>query len=157
MQNSTSIRVMRNAIHIDGINELQRALDKLPKELQDKAEKAAVRGGAFLISKSAKSKVSSVTGTLKKAIGISVRKVKGRVTGRVRAKSKEVTVTINGQTRVINPAKYASRVEYGTSRTAARPFIRTAIESTKGAVVSAMAQAYNKNLNKVITKIRSKK
>lgn len=148
---------MRSAIHLDGIRELQRALDKLPRELQDKAEKAAVRGGAFLISKSAKSKVSSLTGTLKKAIGITVRKVKGRVTGRVRAKSKKVSVTVNGQTRIVNPAKYASLVEYGTSRTAARPFIRTAIEATKGSVVSAMAESYNKNLGKAVARIRSRK
>lgn len=148
---------MSGALRIDGIKELERALMKLPKELRDKSEKAALRGGAFLISKAAKSKVPVGRGFLKKAIGITVRKSKGNLTGRVRAKSKKTTITVNGKPKVINPAKYASLVEYGTSRTAARPFIRPAVEQSKDEVVSSMAEAFNKNLSKVVAKIRSRK
>ena len=148
---------MRGAINIDGIQELQRALGKLPKELVNKAEKAALRGGAFLISKAAKAKAPVASGHLKKSIGINVRTVKGKTTARIGAKSDRKTVTRYGKQVISNPANYAHLIEYGTSSRAARPFIRPAIESSKDEVLGAMTKSFNANLGKVVSKIRSRK
>jgi HK97 gp10 family phage protein len=148
---------MNTTIKIEGIAELKRALGKLPKSLQAAGEKSALRGGAFLISKAAKSRAPVASGHLKKAIGISVKTVKGRTTARIGAKSDRKTVIRYGKEAISNPANYSHLVEYGNATTPARPFIRPAVESTKGAVINAMAAGFNRHLGKVINKIRSRK
>jgi len=148
---------MRGGIKIDGIEELQRALGKLPKELINKAEKAAVRGGAFLISRAAKAKAPVASGHLKKAIGISVKTIKGKTTARIGAKSDRKTVTRYGKQVISNPANYAHLVEYGSANQPAKPFIRPAVETTKDEVLGAMTKSFNTHLGKVVSKIRSSK
>jgi HK97 gp10 family phage protein len=68
-------------------------------------------------------------------------------------------VTRKGRTKPekANPVKYANLVEYGTSRSPAKPFIRPAIESSQGAIIEGMANGYAKGMDKVIKKIRSRK
>lgn len=157
MPSGTSVGIMRGGIKIDGIKELERALGKLPKELINKAEKAALRGGAFLISKAAKAKAPVASGHLKKNIGISVKTVKGRTTARIGAKSDRQTVTRYGKQVISNPANYSHLVEYGSANQAARPFIRPAVETTKDEVLGAMSKSFNKHMGKVVRKIRSPK
>jgi len=157
MPSGAIIGIMRGGIKIDGIKELERALGKLPKELINKAEKAALRGGAFLISKAAKAKAPVASGHLKKSIGINVKTVKGRTTARIGAKSDRKTIIRYGKEVVSNPANYAHLVEYGSARSTARPFIRPAVETTKDEVLGAMTKSFNNHLGKVVQKIRSPK
>ena len=145
-------------VKLTGMRELARAIDKLPKELQRRAESSAIRGGCKPILKAAKGNVAKDTGLLKKSLGNTVRTVRGKTTGRVGPRRGfKKTVTRNGKSVVSDPTKYAHLVEYGTSHSAAKPFIRPAIESTEGQVVAEMASAYNKNLDRVVAKIRSRK
>ena len=59
--------------------------------------------------------------------------------------------------RFKDPVKYSHLVEYGTSRSAATPFIRPAIEATKSEVVDAMAQGLERHLTKVCARLASGK
>jgi len=94
-------------------------------------------------------------------LGLMVKKTrKGQLTARVGARSGFTQmVTRKGRTKPekANPVKYANLVEYGTSRSPAKPFIRPAIESSQGAIIEGMANGYAKGMDKVIKKIRSRK
>ena len=93
-----------------------------------------------------------------KSIGTTVRKTrKGQTTARVGARTGfKTTVTRNGKPVIADPVKYAHLVEYGTTHSAAKPFIRPAIESTQDQVMGAMATGYDKHLTKVVARIRRK-
>jgi len=69
---------MSNVVKITGIREIQKALEKLPKELQRTTEMVALRAGAKPILNAARTnaKSSEVTGQLIKSLGINVRKGK---------------------------------------------------------------------------------
>jgi len=54
-----------------------------------------------------------------------------------------------------DPRYYAHLVEYGTSKIAARPFIRPAVESSEDAIMAGLQNGYEKGMAKVIKKIRS--
>ena len=150
---------MTGAMKITGARELQRALARLPEELSKSVERTVLREGAKPIHSSAKSRVAVSSGLLKKSLGITVKKTrKGQLTARVGARSGfKKTVTRNGKTVNADPAKYSHLVEYGTSHSPAKPFIRPAIDSASGQVMEAMAKGYDKGLDRVVRKIRSKK
>ena len=159
---------------ITGTRELQRALSRLPDELQRGAESAALRGGAKPITTAAKAKAPVGTGVhaglLKKSIGANVKKVKGVTTARVgarkgwRVKVGEKTTTSGflikkTKTKAVykDPSKYSHLVEFGTSHSAAQPFIRPAVESTTSQVVGGMAQGYEKYLGRAVARIKSRR
>jgi len=52
--------------------------------------------------------------------------------------------------------KYAHLVEYGTSKMAARPFIRNAIASSETQIMHEMAKGYEKGLDRAVRKLRKK-
>jgi len=143
---------------IEGVKEMNRAINRLAPELQKSAEVAVLRAGAKPILKKAKQNVTvGDSGLLKKSLGIGVRKVKGRTTARIGPRTGFAkVVTRNGKEVRSDPNKYSHLVEFGTSHSAAKPFIRPAEESAKGEVIDAMAQGYNKHLIRVANRIRSK-
>jgi len=146
---------------MDGFKQLEKSLSKLPKALADGVERTALRQGAKPIEKKAKASVAVSSGLLKQSIGISVKKSrgganKGNLSARVGART--------GFTKIIgikdsvpikqNPVKYAHLVEYGTSRTAAKPFIRPAAESSHGEIMDGLAKGYEKGMARTVKKIR---
>jgi HK97 gp10 family phage protein len=159
------------SIRIEGIQGLAMALERLPAELQRAAESAVLRSGAKPIHKAAKSNASRSkdSGLLMKSIGITVKKTRtGQLTSRVgvrsgfKGRSLGFKISKRGKNkgkmteRFQNPVNYAHLVEYGTSHSAAKPFIRPAIESTQDQVMGAMAAGYEKHLTKVVARIRRK-
>ena len=145
-----------------GIPDLVRNLQTLPDKLQKSAEKAVLRAGAVPIRKAAKRNAakSKDTGLLQKSIGLSVKKVKGATSARVGPRSMRQTVTrTNKKTgrryqEIADPNKYSHLVEYGTSHSAAKPFIRPAINQTQDEILSAMATGLDKHLTRQVSKLR---
>jgi HK97 gp10 family phage protein len=158
MQSSPIINDMSGTISVTGIGSLQRALNRLPDELQKGGESAALRGGAKPITKAARAKAPQDSGQLRKSIGYNVKTIKGKRTARVGArKGWKAEVTRNGRTVTADPSKYIHLVELGTSHSAAQPFIRPAVESTRGEVINAMADGLDKYIGRAIKRIRSKR
>jgi HK97 gp10 family phage protein len=155
---------------ITGTKEIQQALNRLPIELQRSAETAVLRAGAKPINKLARAKAPKQSGLLKKSIGINVKKVRGVTSARVGARKgwrvevgeKEITVgkIIRKRKKVKvykDPTKYSHLVEYGTSHSAAKPFIRPAVEQSGNQVIDAMAEGYDKYLGRVVNRIKSRR
>ena len=145
-----------------GIPDLVRNLQTLPDKLQKSAEKAVLRAGAVPIRKAAKRNAakSKDTGLLMKSIGLSVKKVKGTTSARVGPRSMRQTVTrTNKKTgrkyqEIADPNKYSHLVEYGTAHSAAKPFIRPAVDQTQDEILSAMATGLDKHLTRQVAKLK---
>jgi len=163
-----------SAIKLHGMEGVRASLRKLPSELMKAAEKQVLRDGAKPVLRAAKARVpvgkDEDKGLLKKSLGITVKKLRnGVTTSRIgprsgfKGKSLGFKISKRGKTkgqlteRFANPVNYAHLVEYGTSHSAAQPFIRPAIESSKGEVVDAMAKGLEKHLTKVCAKLASGK
>lgn len=145
---------------MDGFDQLEKSLSKIPKELRDGVERTALRAGAKPIEKRAKAGVPVASGLLQKSIGVAVKKNKsgsnaGNLSARVGARTgfKEVQM-VNGQPVEKDPVKYAGIVEYGTATMPARPFIRTAVESSRGEVMSGLAKGYESGMKRIVRKIK---
>ena len=158
--------------NFSGFREIEAALLRLPKELAETVEKDVLRQGMVPVRKAAKKHLmkSKKTGLLTKSLGLNVRRVrkKGQTTNRYTARvgprggfRKQVGVHLSGKKagkpKFQDPTKYAHLVEYGTSHSAAKPFIRPAVDECQGQIAEAMAKGYEKGLDKVVRKIRSRK
>lgn len=165
---------MKIQVSKTSIKNLARAIDELPKELRRSSESSVLRAGAKPISKAAKSKAPNGkgehAGLLKKAIGINVKKVGGVMSARIGPRA---SVKVSLGTKIARktkgkrvkgqpyqaykiPNKYSHLVEFGTSHSAARPFIRPAIDAASGEVVDAMAAGLNKHLDRTVARLRRK-
>lgn len=155
---------MKIQVSKTSIRNVRSALDALPKELLRSSENAVLRAGAKPIEKAAKSKAPVRDGTLKKSIGTNVKKVNGissaRVGPRKGFKGKSLGYRRNKKgvmtERFADPNKYSHLVEFGTSHSAARPFIRPAIDAASGEVVDAMAAGLDKHLDRTVARLRRK-
>ncbi len=155
-------------LKLTGFKELENALLKLPSELSKVAEANALRYGMIPVRKTAQAITRSIsdTGLLARSIGLTVRRVRkkgnaiNRYTARVGARSGfRVTVGTNkktGRPIVKDPTKYAHLVEYGTSHSAAKPFIRPALEANESAIIEGMERGYEIGLAKAVAKLRKK-
>jgi HK97 gp10 family phage protein len=106
---------------------------------------------------------SKDTGLLEKSIGLSVKKVGGQKSARIgprKGMRKEVTRTDQrtGKTykEIADPNNYSHLVEYGTAHSAAKPFIRPAIDESQGEVITAMAAGLDKHLTRVAARLAKK-
>ena len=146
------------SIKMTGMRELNRAFKRLPGELKKGGEKAVLRAGAKPINVAAKSRAPVGSGLLKKSIGTNVKKVDGEVTARVGPRSGwKKEVTRDGRQVVSDPNKYSHLVEFGTSHSAARPFIRPAVDSTRNQVVGAMAVGLDKYVARAVQRVKSRR
>lgn len=149
-------------IKLVGLAQIGLALSRLPSHLQRSAEAAVLREGAKPLVKEVRSKAPIASGLLKKSIGFRVKKIKGVISARIGPKTgfgKEVTrIGSDGQPRQVysDPNKYSHLVELGTSRTAAKPFIRPAMEAVKPEILQKMAEGYRKHLERVIARLRTR-
>lgn len=157
-------------VKVSGIKEIRKALEKLPIDLQKTTEATALRAGAKPVLTAAKSnaKSSEDSGLLIKSLGVNVRKgrsgaTKGIYTARIGPRKgfrQVVGIRLSGKNAgkpiYKNPVKYAHLVELGTSHSAAKPFIRPAVESSKSEVLSEIAKGYDKGLARVIERLKKK-
>jgi len=167
------------SLKLTGFKELEAALLKLPAEIAKTVEADVLREGMKPVLKASRAISAGIsdTGLLAKSIGLTVRRVRrkmqyqNRYTARVGARTgfrKEVERTStftdkNGNTvtrtrkEVADPTKYAHLVEYGTSHSAAKPFIRPALQSAESQIVEGMAKGYAKGFEKAVRKLRTRK
>ena len=164
-----------SSVKLTGFKEIEAALLKLPVELAKIVEVDVLREGMIPVRKAAKAYAGAAkdSGLLQKSIGLNVRRVRrklqyqNRYTARVGPQSGhrqmvDRTKTVkgkNGQTytrkvrEMADPVNYAHLVEYGTSHSAAKPFIRPAVESCESEILARMAIGYDKGMTKVIKRI----
>ena len=143
---------------IHGANAIAKALDKLPDELKKGGERRVLAAGAKPIVKAARGKVRKDSGNLKKSLGSKVKMIKGVRTARVGARTGfGKMVERDGRMVYSKPTNYAHLVEYGTSRTAAKPFIRPAVDNTKNEVVQAMSEGLSKHLTSAVKRVKARR
>ena len=154
MANTNQIR-----LKLDGFEDLRLTLLKLPLQLQKRAEVAVLRAGGVPIRKAAKrfAAASKDSGLLMKSIGLNVKKVKGVYTVRVGPRkgfrqivTRKNKVTGKNYEDAADPTNYAHLVEGGTSHSAAKPFMRPAIDSAQGEVIEAMGKGLEKHLDRLV-------
>ena len=156
-------------VKVDGLKELQKALEELPRQIQQKPLRSAVAAGAKVILDEAKNRVPVNTGNLQKSLYryrsrkmstvgketylVGVRKGKGvygdtrlnRRLGRVGRK-----YTTQGE------AFYWRFIEFGTSKISARPFLRPAFEAGKGDAVNEIKNRLRKAIDMQVRKLTKK-
>ncbi len=141
------------------------ALDRLPDALRKSAETAVLRAGAVPIRKAAKANAakSKDTGLLQKSISLSVKGKPGNRSARVGpAKGLRQKVTRTDKRtgkkyeEIADPNNYSHLVEYGTSHSPAKPFIRPAIDSAEGETLDAMTTGLEKHLTRVAARLAKK-
>lgn len=142
--------------HVEGLEELRRALLELPKVAQGRALRTALRAGGREIEKEARARApKGTTGRLARNIRTkTVRHPRGRtLAGRLVVATGDtgahVTVGVRTRGKRDDPrnAFYWRFVEFGTSKMSARPFLRPAFDTKKKSVVDVVAQRLMKRIH----------
>jgi len=131
--------------NVAGLKELNKALEKLPNKLQDRAVKNAMAAGAREIRDEAKRLVPVEPGSLRDDIVVS-RTVKER--GKRRRLKGSVVVGIKDEGRF-----YAHLIEFGTSRIPAHPFLRPAFANKQQAAIAKIGPKLGSEVEKQARKL----
>lgn len=115
---------------IEGLAELNGNLTKL-RRLSRRQHITALRAGALVIQNGAKRRVPVLTGTLRRSI---------------------TNAPLTGQTAVAvgTNVEYGPYVEYGTSRMAAQPYLRPAMDEDGQEAAQEIARAYERFIGEVL-------
>ena len=141
------------SVKFQGLKELDRAINKLPQELQRKAYRSVLSTGARVIAKNAKRHVTVDSGNLMESIGIRVNAKRDTPVAVIGSK-RSAKVTING--KVKSAVNYSKNVEYGTAHTAAQPFMRPAVNESANEVLSKMTRGLNRFMDRAVKKLKTK-
>ena len=134
-----------NVTRLEGWQGVQRDLAKLPYLIdQKKFFIAAFRKVANKVKDAAKANVNDDTGLLGKHIKVFVTRA-GRKQGFV-----TIGVKFKSSDKWDGGPSYASKVEYGTSQSAAQPYMRPAFDQTKSIVKAEMIGACKAIVGKAI-------
>lgn len=133
-------------VRVEGLTELRKALLELPKELQRGPLRSAVSAGAKVIQQQAIANAPEDTGVLKRAI-YRTRSRSGsspvqemHVVGWRSGWKYQARRTKKGKLTTNRDAWYGRFIEFGTSKMAARPFLRPAFDTTKERAVVAIVE-----------------
>lgn len=142
---------MADLQNVQGLKELQASLKQLPDNIARNVLRGAVGAGAAVIRKEAQAKAPVYTGDVSKGHpppGTLKRSVVQKQIRELSSLFKQVFyVTVRMGKKYAKQGKggnlsqnayYASWVEWGTSKMAARPFMRPAFEGKKEAAVQAI-------------------
>lgn len=160
---------MAELTNVDGLRELQVALKQLPQNIGRNVLRGAVSAGATVVRNEAKQRARVYTGkvsaghpppgTLKRSI---YQKQKRELSSAVQ---QTFIVGIRKGKKYRNQGKkgnmsmdafYASMVEFGTSKMAARPYLRPAFEAKKEQAVSAIKAYLEKRIPEEAAKVARK-
>lgn len=146
-------------VKINGLAELQRALDGLTAKIEQNIVRGAVRAGAKVMADEAKALVPVDQGDLRDSIRVSVRARRGVVTAKVTAGNKKAFyanwVEFGTAAHKIVPKKaqslifgtiFADKVDHPGSRP--KPFMRPAIDGKASQAVVAAGEYIRKRLTK---------
>ena len=132
---------MAEEVKIHGLDDVRRALKRLPKEIRKREVQKALRPGAKVIQAMAKQLAPTGEGFLRKIHGNEWLHFKGTLANSIviRAEKKRflldtarLRVGVLSSSRDINiGAWYWRFVEFGTSKMTAKPFLVPAFERTK--------------------------
>lgn len=149
---------MADLMKLQGFKELADAMRELPKQVAKNALRSAVNAGASEIRKEARTRAPKKSGTLKRAL----------YQKQIREESSQYKQVFYvgvraGPTRGKDGKKDYSRdawywrfVEFGTSKMAAKPFLRPAFESKKQAAVSAIGKKLDERIQKAARELAKK-
>jgi len=157
------------SLRIEGLKELQYALNQLPKEIQARPLRSAVSAAAKVIADDVKTQVPVETGTLKSAV-YRYRSRRNSTTGREtffvgirQGKAKYANTARNrragrvGKTyKTQGEAFYWRFLEFGTKKMQARPFLRPAFEANKQKAVEVMKERLSKAIQAQAKKLAKK-
>lgn len=130
------------ALQVKGLKELSKALEELGGRDALKAIRAGVRAGAAIIGKEARSRAPVDTGELRRGIKWQA--------SRSRSSPTEITFVIGP----VEDVFYGMFLELGTSKVAARPFLRPAIEAKSRQAVDAVRDKTSERIRKTLAKRR---
>lgn len=149
--------IKAGTIQITGLSDLEKRLRELPDKLAKNVLRGAVRAGAAVIQKEAKAKVPIAAGPYlhgRKGIktwyrpGTLKKGIKVRSAPRGKAKGIEYWVYVS---RNLFWWRFA---EFGTSKMAAKPFMRPAFEAQKEAATVAIREYMAKRIDKELGNAR---
>jgi len=156
-------------MQLEGLKELQAAMRELPAQMQRGATRKALMSGAKVTRVQAKatSAWADDSGFLREAIvSYAVKKNEHEYTDQVRIgvkrrRTKKPSRKLSGagarrqrrQTKKIVTPYYWRYLEFGTSRMAARPFMRPAFESTKAAAVRRIGERLREGVEEAAQKV----
>ncbi len=139
---------MSASFTLTGDRELSRQLAGLSRAARGEALKHALISGALLLRNDAKGRAPYRTGNLRRSLHVGGEGVEAGTTG----------TDIGGQ--VVGPdyaevvvgtnVEYAIFLELGTSRMAARPYLRPAVDAQRGAVAREIADALRDLLRRAV-------
>lgn len=122
------------------------ALLSVPKNVATKHARRGIYAGGVLIRESARSKVPVRTGALRsRIVSVTDKNRNGEITARVGIKKGEFS---KGKRKGKNPRRYAHLVELGTIRTAAKPFLRPALDTNVDAILETVAAKIREGIAK---------
>ena len=157
-------------VKILGLEQLKKALNQLPIEIQQKALRSAVSASAKVVVDAAIAKApAGDTGNLKKAI-YRYRSRSGSGTGRetylvgVRKGKKAYANTARNRRlnrvgknyTVQGEAYYWRFLEFGTAKMQAKPFMRPAFEGSKSRILDVMKERLGKAIQDQANKLAKK-
>lgn len=137
-------------VRVRGLKRLKKELEGVPEKLRRKALRAGQTKASRIIITEARNRVPVRFGLLKKSLG---RKSKTyRKTGTVVSvigPRKGFRTERVGQANIYDdPVKYAHLVEYGTSHSSPKPFLRPAWDHNKGRILREQVEAIRRVLAK---------
>ena len=112
---------------ITGLGELEKKLKRLSDAAKTDAKQEALHAGSVLVQGQATLNTPVDTGNLRSSIDFEVG---------------------TDDAEIFTPVIYARHVEYGTSRMAAQPYLRPALDNSKGNIIKLFSQTYAKYLKR---------
>ncbi len=146
---------MFNGVNLTGFTDMAKRLEKLAKEDATKAGIAANRAGATVLRKGVQKGAPDSPRTTEGEIrtrrtkgGGTRKEVHHKIKNWVRVKKTKGTSPTTVQNAVTIYAYTATYVEFGSIHNAPDPFFKRAIDTSKQAIIDAMAKMLNKQLIK---------
>lgn len=133
---------------VQGLKELNDALEKLPDKLQKRAVSNAMAAGAREIRNEAKRLVPVEEGTLKENIVVS-KTVK--IKGQRKSLKGSAVVGLRNEARY-----YGHLIEFGKSNTAPQPFLRPAFDNANKKALQIIGQKLGREIEKQARKLGEK-
>ena len=138
---------------VDGLQELTRALKKLPSEMRGRPLISATRAGARLIADDARNRAPVDSGGLQKNIGVFA--IPKRRLGAGLDYGVEIRGDEKGKAGDPRNAYYWRFVELGTANQAAQPFLRPALATQSQAAIRAFTESFSRRLDTIARKART--
>ena len=143
---------LKTDMKLTGAKELIQTLDRLPRAMQRRVVRPAVRSALSPINKAAKRKAPTDEKLLKKSIGVKVKSfARAAIIWGAVGVRKGFRQVIDGKPR--DPRRYAHLVEFGTERAAAHPFMRPAYDENKAKAFSILRAKIAIGLSRLVRRL----